>query len=506
MLKVPDIPAIRTMFQAGVSKRSIARSLHVSRKTVDKVTAEGYVVEARPRMRLRGERAAPKMDRWKPVVDEWLLKDEGVRRKQRQTARKMYQRLREVHEADVSEVTVRRYVARCKEARAKQAYVPLAFALGDTAQVDFGEADVVLGGRTATVYFIAMRLMASKVSFVKAYPHKKLEAWMNGISEGLSFFGGVPRKLWFDNDTALVKEILAGGRRLQAPEFRALTAHYGFDAVFMNPAAGNEKGGVEKLVMWTQRNLFSPVPEAAEIEGLNRQLGVQCLEDAQTRHLPRGGALVADVWDQERGQLGALPANPFEACRKRFVRVDKTLLCTYGGAQYSAPAAYAQKTLTLRAFWDHVELADRERTVAEHRRRAPGEVSLDLAHYLPVLAHRPRAVMHAAVIAHGEPVLARYRDAFLAARPGACRELVAILRLTEEVGLPRMVASLELALRHAAFDVESVRAVLAMDSPAPTPEALAATWLERWPDTPVRAVSCEAYAWLDEAAAGGETH
>ena len=69
-----------------------------------------------------------------------------------------------------------------------------------------------------------------------------------------------------------------------------------------------------------------------------------------------------------------------------------------------------------------MELADRERTVAEHRRRAPGEVSLDLAHYMPVLEHRPRAVMHAMVIAHGEPVLARYRDAFLAARPGACRD------------------------------------------------------------------------------------
>ena len=68
-----------------------------------------------------------------------------------------------------------------------------------------------------------------------------------------------------DNDSALVREILAGGRRLMAPEFQALAAHYGFTAVFANPASGNEKGGVEHLVQWAQRNLFSPVPEAASL-------------------------------------------------------------------------------------------------------------------------------------------------------------------------------------------------------------------------------------------------
>ena len=505
MLRVPDIHAIRTMAEAGISKRTIARSLHVSRKTVDKVTAPDYVVEERPRMRLAKPRPAPKMEQWKPVIDGWLVQDEGVRRKQRRTARRMYAQLRE-HGADVSEVTVRRYVAQRKAARAKEAYVPLEFPRGDTTQVDFGEADVNLGGAERTIYFIAMRLMASKASFVKAYPHKKLEAWMDGIASGLSFFGGVTHKLWFDNDTALVKEILAGGRRLQVPEFRTLAAHYGFTPVFLNPGAGNEKGGVEKLVMWAQRNLFSPVPDAPTMEALNERLRAQCLEDAQRRHLPRGGVLVADAWEQERGQLGALPGRPFAACRKRLAHVDKTLLCAYDGARYSAPADYAGKALTLRAFWGHIELADRERTVAVHVRQPHGGVSMDLTHYLPVLAHKPRAVMHAAVLAQGEPVLARYRDSFLAARPGACRELVTILRLCEEVGLARLVAALESALRHRAFDLASVQAVLAMDSPAPTPTALEAAWLQRWPEARVREVTCEAYGWLDESAAGGEVH
>ncbi len=219
---------------------------------------------------------------------------------------------------------------------------------------------------------------------------------------------------------------LEGGKRLQTPEFKALQAHYGFEEVFANPGRGNEKGGAENLVQWAQRNLFSPVPRANSVPELNAWLLDQCLLDAQSRRRPEGGARVAELWEQEQANLGALPGRPFVACRTRFVRVDKCLLVDWDRAHYSAPAAYAQKSLLLRVFWDHIELADSERTVAVHERQAQGGSSLQLPHYLPVLERKPRAVAHAAVIARGAPAIARYRDEFLAARPEACRELVAI--------------------------------------------------------------------------------
>ncbi len=506
MLKVPDIQSIRAMHQRGVPIREIARRLHVSRKTVRKYVADDFVVEPHTKARLRKKRPAPKMDRWKPVVAGWVAHDEAeVKRKQRRTARRIYRQLREEYgqAVEASEETVRRYVRKLKGVRSREAYVPLEFAPGAMMEVDFGHAEVILAGQEASLPFIAMRLMHSTASFVKAFRHMQREAWLDGLVSGLSFFGGVSSQALFDNDSALVREILAGGKRLQTPEFVALAAHYGFEAVFANPGRGNEKGGVEHLVRWAQQNVFSPVPEVGSLAELNERARQECLQDAQRRH--KGGRLVTELWDGEQAQLGTLPAKPFDACRKRFVRVDKTLLVHYEGVQYSAPADYAQKALLLRVFWDRVEIADGQRTVAVHQRRSKGDPpSLQLEHYLPVLARKSRAARHAAVIAHGAPEIARYRDGFLSGRPEATRELVAILRLSEEVGLEALSRALAVAEEHHAYDLESVRAVLAMATESAPHEPLPDSAMAHWPRAEIGTVDSAVYGWLTEVAAGGE--
>jgi transposase len=149
-------------------------------------------------MHLTKERPSPKMDPWKPVIDQWLAEDETRPRKQRRTARKIYRDLVSAFSADVSEVTVRRYVRSRKQGRAREAYVPLEFPMGSMAEADFGHALVTMGDVDRTVPFFALRLMAGGVSFVKAYPHEKLEAMLDGIASGLGFLGGVPRQLMFD--------------------------------------------------------------------------------------------------------------------------------------------------------------------------------------------------------------------------------------------------------------------------------------------------------------------
>jgi transposase len=240
MHDVPDIHAIRVLHQRGTPKRQIAKMLRVSRKTVDKYTAADYVVPVRPALKLSQPRPAPKMDGHKATIEAWLKEDEQAPRKQRRTARKIYQDL-VAQGADVSEVSVRQYVARVKGAANREAFVPLEFPLGAMAQADFGHAVVVLGGREQHLPFFASRLMASGVSFVKMYPHEKLEAFLDGVVSALSFVGGVPAQMMFDNASALVREVLGGGKRVQTPEFKALQAHYGFEAVFTNLGRGNEK-------------------------------------------------------------------------------------------------------------------------------------------------------------------------------------------------------------------------------------------------------------------------
>ena len=501
MHDVRDIHAIRALRARGISTREIARTLRMSRKTVAKYGAEDYVVPEEPRMRVRRKRLAPKLGPWKATLEEWMAQDAKAPRKQRRTARKLYQDLLERYpgEVNASEVTVRRFVRNHRKAN-REAFVPLEFAPGAMAEADFGHAMVILAGERQTLPFYVSVLMYSGRRFAKVYPHETMETLLDATAESFSVFSGVPHPVMFDNPTTIVTNILGGGRRLQTPAFKALQAHYGFEAVFCNPGRGNEKGGAENSVKWAQRNLFSPVPEAGSLAELNEELLRRCLAYEQHPRRP-GQPLIADLWEEERGHLGALPRQPFPACRTRFVRVSKLLLVSWEGAHYSTPMEFAGKSLLLRVFWDRVELSEQGRIVAVHERVPKGRCSMHLAHYLPVLERKPRAVTHAAVISQGPPAIARYRDEFLAARPEDYRELVDILRLSDEVGMARLIAALATASRHRAYDLESVQAVLHMDEPGQTPEELAAAHLSRWPETVVTAPDAGDYAWLTEAAA-----
>ncbi len=98
----------------------------------------------------------------------------------------MHEQLQDVHRATVSEAAVRRYVAHLRGVRAREAYVPLEFIPGSMMQVDFGHAEVILAGVRQSLPFIALRLMASTVSFAKMFAHEQLEAWLDGVVSGLS--------------------------------------------------------------------------------------------------------------------------------------------------------------------------------------------------------------------------------------------------------------------------------------------------------------------------------
>ena len=144
---MPNIHAIRALRARGISKREIARTLRMSRKTVDKYAAEGYVVSQEPRMLMRRKRLAPKLDPWKATLEEWMAQDAKAPRKQRRTARKLYQDLLAHYPGEVhaSEVTVRRFVGNHRNAN-REAFVPLEFAPGAMAEADFGHTMVILAG------------------------------------------------------------------------------------------------------------------------------------------------------------------------------------------------------------------------------------------------------------------------------------------------------------------------------------------------------------------------
>lgn len=164
MLTVEHYELIRRKhFIEGQSVRAIAQELGHARKTIAKALKHALP----PGYRRRAPAACPVMDKFAWVVDAWLEQDRQRPRKQRHTAQRIYERLCEEHAFTGSSCTVRRYVNKTR-CTAAEVFMPLAFAPGEEAQVDWHEGWIIERGVQRKAQFFCMRLSYSKASFVRS--------------------------------------------------------------------------------------------------------------------------------------------------------------------------------------------------------------------------------------------------------------------------------------------------------------------------------------------------
>ena len=173
----------------GLSHREAARRFGIDRRTVKKMLS----YSAPPGYRRTKPVRRPKLDGFTGIVDTILEADTDpdVPRKQRHTAHRIFERLRDEHGFTGGYTIVKDYV-RARRQSAREAFVPLHHPPGH-AQVDFGEATVEVGGRREKVAFFCLILPHSDVWFVKAYRRETTEAFLDGHVSAFAFLGGVPR-------------------------------------------------------------------------------------------------------------------------------------------------------------------------------------------------------------------------------------------------------------------------------------------------------------------------
>lgn len=215
--------------------------------------------------------------------------------------------------------------------------MPLVHPPGD-AQVDFGEALVVVGGEEQKAHFLCMDLPQSDDCFVMAFPAENTESFLEGHNQAFAYFGGVPRTILYDNTKIAVKEILGDGERKPTQAFSELQSHCLFAVKFGRPGKGNDKGNVEGLVGYARRNFMVPVPRVASWEELNNSLREGCRQrDCKLRGEEE---TIAQRFERDREKLLPLPATPYEACEKRTTRVSSQALVRYETNDYSVPVEY----------------------------------------------------------------------------------------------------------------------------------------------------------------------
>lgn len=381
---------IRKKRLEGMSQRKIAKQLGISRNTVKKYWDGDNVPWERK-----------EYSRESTVLTEDIVSfiqgclDEDMRspRKQQHTAKRIFERLVAECSFIGAESTVRQLVHEMKE-KQQEAFVPLEFPPGDSMQIDWGEATVYLNGVKTKVNLFCARLCYSGAPMVIAYRRQNEESFLDALVQVFRYFEGVPKRVIFDNAKVAVKDGFGANARKQAG-YTELSAHYGFEAVFCNPASGNEKGLVEGLVGYIRRNACVPIPKVKTMNELNHMLKEKC--NQYLSHQIRGKeANVGAMLKEERSKLYPLPGYAFDPCKRAVGRVDRFCTVRFDTNNYSVPADYCGREVSLKIAPETVSIYYGGKCIAEHPRCLERKQNIyTLDHYLPLLEKKGRAIFYA---------------------------------------------------------------------------------------------------------------
>jgi transposase len=387
-----------TQQREELSIRSLAERFGVHRRTVREALASPI-----PPPRKQRPRPAPSLDPWKATIDRWLEEDRGVPKKQRHTARRVWQRLVDEHGAELSESTVRHYVAAEKSKRAiasAEVMVPQTHPLGYESEVDFGAVSFFLEGELTSGWMFVMRLSASGKGYHRVYANQAQEAFIDGHDRAFAHFGATPARVRYDNLKPAVARVLMGRSRAETDRFVALRSHYLFEAFYCRPGkeGAHEKGGVEGEVGRFRRRHMVPVPKVSSLAELNELVAHgDRLDDV--RRIDARRITVAEHFALELPHLHPLPADPFDAGQILLPRVDtKSRVCVRQNF-YSVPVRFAGMRITVRLGAETVEALDGTAVVASHARAVgKGAEVLDLDHYLETLRYKLGALSGATAL------------------------------------------------------------------------------------------------------------
>jgi hypothetical protein len=213
-----------------------------------------------------------------------------------------------------------------------------------------------------------------------------------------SFFGCVPREVWWDNPRTVVRLIFKGRDRRPNEYYQALASHYTFEALFCMPARGNEKPHAETRVRVLQQQWATPVPVVADLDALNAHLRQRACAEL-TRTVDGYQESIGQRFQRDRVKALALPAHAFDPCIHKPAVVDKFQTVQFDNNRYSVPRGCAFRCVMVKGYVDRVEVIDGTTVVARHRRSyARDEQILDPLHYLATLGRKPAALDHAPVM------------------------------------------------------------------------------------------------------------
>ncbi len=456
----------RRVLTGELTKRAACREYDLHWETLEKILAH---VEP-PGYRRTKPRHKPKIEPFLPIIEEILESDRKAPKKQRHTAQRIWERLRDEH-GFTGKPTIVKDAVRAWRNGHQEVFLPLSHRPGE-AQVDFGFAQVKLNGQATKVALFVMTLPYSDALVIQVFPRECTEAFLEGHKRAFAFFGGVPRRISYDNSKIAVAKITGSRQREVTKEFLRLKSHFLFQDHFCLVRRPNEKGHVERLLDFARTNYLVPVPEVASLVELNATLLQRCQADLD-RQLYGKSAPKAVLLEEERPALLPIPPQEFEARRVKPASVSSLSLVRFDTNNYSVPVKYAHRKVLVVATVDEIRLVHEDRLIARHPRHWGREKYLfEPVHYLALLERKPGGFDFARPLENWNlPSCFETLRRRLEREPNGLgmREFIRVLRLLEHSNLPQLTDAVEYALDLDITDADSIRVILEHRREEPVP-------------------------------------
>ena len=305
-------------------------------------------------------RRSSKLDPYKLIIQRWLERHPY-------SGTQIFQRLRDEEHYTGGVSILRDYLQKVRPAPRHPAYLTLAFAPGEAAQVDWGYAGMItIGGTRRRLSFFVMVLCHSRMMYVEFTCGESREHFLACHKNALEFFGGTPRVILIDNLKTGVLSHPFGEKAVFNNRYLEFSAHYGFEPRACNVRKANEKGRVENGVGYVKKNFLAGLELPHGLEAMNtasRQWvnGIANVRvHGETRKPPK------ELFAEEK--LLPLPPMGADTSGTRLVRVTNRCRIVLDTNRYSVPSIYASQRLTLKAFADRLCVYHETNLVASHAR------------------------------------------------------------------------------------------------------------------------------------------
>ena len=434
--------------EQGLKVTQIAAELGLDSKTVEKwIDQPTY----QPR---QGSRRPSKLDSFKGRISALLERHPY-------SAQQLFQQLRQ--EGYTGGYTLLKEFVRQVRPVHKPAYLLLAFAPGECAQVDWGSfGSIPVGSTRRRLSFFVMVLCYSRLIYVEFTLSEGMEQFLACHRHAFEFLGAVPERVVIDNLKVGVLRHPTGEKPVFHPRYLDLAAHYGFQPVACNVRKANEKGRVENGVGYVKKNFLAglDIPSLAAVNPaaiIWRDTVANVRMHRETHRRP------LDLFAEEKPRLKPLPLRPYDCAVIQPISANGCCHVIFEANRYSVPHVYASQKLTLKLYPDQLLLYHNETLITTHPRSYDRrQLVRNPDHQRELLTQRRKARGQTLLLAflalspHAEAYARKLEDK----RLNAPHHIQKIVALSEIYGPQKIDRALGDALTFEAFGCEYIANLL----------------------------------------------